>query len=254
MEDKVTIAIVSALVGSVVTFFSNYIIPVFFIERIKDRRSSLKLFYRCSAPIIHSSYLLIRRLQNIIDEKNHIALSESWQPKPHWPMTNEYFVESTIYLFGLYFAALEKFEADSMHLLSEGKNYKALFELIKNTRRALYDVSLNTDRIFDFQVYLMEQKAIGDLFLSDKNDFKVISYSEFMLSMKNEEHFIRVMSPIKKLIINISNGDNDFRMIRLSKFREELKGLHNFLAKSLHSNVYNINEAIRLDGESRKRG
>jgi hypothetical protein len=87
---------------------------------------------RWSNPILIAVSELCDRLENIIS-RAYVALDENFEPKPRWPMTYEYFMNTTLFLFGQYFAWTRIMEEEiSYEIFSSEWSRTELFEKINN--------------------------------------------------------------------------------------------------------------------------
>lgn len=235
---EIFVALVSAIAGGVLVFLSNAIAPSI-SGRLAERRELSRTFRSHAAPIGYASYQLYRRIRNIIDDGNFAALSESWQSKPHWPMTREYFTESTQYLFGAFFCTVQLYLNEARRYTSPPEKVQGeLNRCIREAQRALYDVSLNTGAKRDHQIYLLEQQAMAEALLDGKDTKEVMGFYEFRRRLRNDNEFADAFSPSSKLLLNLSISDDDFRHVRLGVFAKRLAMMHEHLAANIHGDVY----------------
>jgi len=252
-NETVLIAIISAVAGGVIGFFAQHVLPALLVERIRERRELSGAFRRNASPLMYASYQLFRRLQNILEDGLYEGLAQSWQPKPHWPMTQEYFIESTQYLFGVFLAHLEQYYLDIFHLAYGNQKDSRLFcQMARDTQRALYDVSLNSEHLPDHQVYLLDQKAMGEALLIGEADVSVLGFFEFRNRMRKKREFRMAFSPIRELIVDLRPDDGGFRFERLQVFAKRLTDLYFFLGKHTHGDIYSLTEKIRVRGDRRE--
>lgn len=245
-SEEVTVALVSAIAGGILVFLSNSFAPTI-SGRLTERRELARTFRRHAAPIGYSSYQLYRRIRNIVEDGNFIALSDEWQSKPHWPMTHDYFVESTQYLFGTFFCAVELYLNEARSFTSvPGKVQAELNLRIREAQRALYDVSLNTESKRDHQVYLLEQQAMAEALLSGDNKQKPMGFYGFRNRLHEHDEFEQAFKPSANLITNLSIENDDFRHIRLGVFSKRLASIYEHIALNVQGDIYAISsETVR---------
>ena len=246
---QILIIIISAITGGVITFVVQHI-----SDRIRERRELLRAFRKSAGPLMYASYQLFRRIQNILKEGNYEALARSWTPKPYWPMTHSYFVESTEYLFAVFFAYLESYYLSTLHF-AYGKQEicRSFNQKARDVQRTLSDVSLNERHLPDNQIYLFEQIAMGYAVLAKETTIPVMDFFNFKQRMATDQQFHEMLLPVENLIVDISPDAEDFRFERIEIFAEKVKDLYSFLADHTHGDIYGLTKKIRETGDIRSR-
>lgn len=249
---SILLAVVSAITGGVVTITVEYILPIAIIDQMKERRELMRLFRRSAGPLMFASYQLFRRLQNMLEAGCYEASARSWEPKAYWSMTQSYFIESTKYLFAVFFAYLESYYLQTINFAYGREEICLLFnQKVRDAQRALYDVSLNGQHLPDRQVYLFEQQAMAYAVLQDEGNTTVMDFFTFKENLANDPKFSERFLPIEDLIAELKPDDGGFRFERLQIFAEKLKGFYFFLAEHTQKDVYNLTQKVRQTVDSR---
>jgi len=180
-------------------------------------------------PILGSVKDLEFRLGNILESQGYLALSENYQIRvnPNWSVTYDYFITSTLYLFGQYFAWMRMLQEEiSFEIFQSPAEKETFFQAIDNVGHALrsfpphYDCTGN-----DMQVFALQQRAIGELLIiSDNGSRRCMIYPEFLIKLKTDTEFLNHLKPLKYLIENINPSD-DCRWKRLTITRKCLAQL-----------------------------
>ncbi len=244
-SEKLLVALISVVVGGMLGFMSKIFAPTM-IERLTERREQEKAFRIHAAPICYAAYQAYRRVRNILDDGNHIALNDEWKGEPNWPMSHEYFIESTQYLFGIFFCSIELYAREIRNFIHAPKNkQKELNKYIRDAQRTLYDVSLNDRNSRDYQVYLLEQQAMSEALLSKGDQHTPIGFYEFRKCLHDDENFRLAFKPIEQLIINLLIDGDDFRADRLNIFSQRVRNIYDYIAKTFNNDIYPIEEKTR---------
>jgi len=246
-KETALIAIVSAIAGGVITISARWLADI-----LSQQMELLRVFRRNGLAVMESCYQLYRRLQNTLCEGNYKLLAQSRKPEPHWPATHEDFMESTQYFFGAFFACLERYNSEVLFLpYGRHKANKEFRKLVREAQRKLYDVSLNTHKLRDHQVYLLEQKAMGEVLLLGGGSVPIMGFLEFRNRLRKEPEFREAFLPVWELMVDLEPGNQNFRFARLELFAGSLKALYDFLAKNTHGDVYGLTKKFRETGDSR---
>jgi hypothetical protein len=198
------------------------------IEKSKtDRIRSENL--KWANPILGSVKDLEFRLGNILEKQGYLALSTNYQTlvNPNWSVTYDYFINSTLYLFGQYFAWMRMLQDDiSFEIFQSPAEKETFFQAIDNVGHALRSFPPHyscTGK--DMQVFALQQRAIGELLIiSDNNSKRCMTYPEFLIKLKKDTEFRTHLKPLKSLIENV-NPSEDCRWQRLTLTRNCLTEL-----------------------------
>lgn len=225
------IAILSGFISSWLTF--NYIKRRELIEqsklelKLKKQERIYQEVIRWSNPILASIQELKGRLDNIVDE-GYLALNKNCerQVNPNWSISYNYFMNSTLYLFGQYFCWIRMLEEELNFELFESQVEKDNFFLaVKKVSKSLSSFPPSYDCYGkDVQIFRLQQRVIGELFMilnvSDKRS--VISYADFLNKLEDQnKSFKEHLSPLQDLLEEI-NPKSDCRWQRLLAVRKAL--------------------------------
>jgi hypothetical protein len=206
-------------------------------ERKDQRKLRRKQEIRFWAnPILNAVNCLLHRLNNILQEKEFLfeALSKNFQKKDeNWSMSYDYLMNSTLYLFGQYFAWIQilRDKVDYELFQTEIDN-EDFFIQIERVTESLdkYRGDLAGEMRSDFQLYRLQQQAIGELLVNRSNgNTYVMNFSEFLQKLQDEE-FSQYFEPLKDMLEDLK-PKNDYRWERLKITTEKLKELQSQCTK-----------------------
>lgn len=134
-------------------------------------------------------------------------------------------MNSSLFLFGQYFAWIRMFEEELSFELFESQKEKDEFtKAIRSVSKALggFPPKSYTCSGQDTQVFNLQQRAIGELFIvGDNENRRCITYPEFLEKQDNWE-FSRHLEPLRNLLERITPPDTDCRWKRLEAVRKAL--------------------------------
>ncbi len=198
-------------------------------EKQKQERIRNEII-RWSNPVLSSVQSLQSQLRNILEHGGYLAMGKDYkeQINPNWSISYDYFMSSLPFLFGQYFAWTQMLRDELNFELFETQVEKdSFFQAIHNVSRALSSFppsSRYTCKGKDTQVFSLQQRAIGELFIvREGNNKRCLSYPEFVENMKSAEfqfHF----QPLVTLLDGI-RPDDDCRWKRLEATAIALKEL-----------------------------
>lgn len=228
------VAIISGFVSSWLTFY--YIKRRELIEKsdleiqAKKQERIRQEVIRWSNPILASVKELKGRINNIIDE-GYLALSQKYkdQVNSNWSISYDYFMSSTLYLFGQYFCWIRMLEEELNFELFESQSEKdEFFRSIKKVSKSLSTFPPNYSCVGkDAQVFRLQQRVIGELcMIIDANNRRcVISYADFLRKMEEgNDSFKLHFYPLHNLLEDIS-PKSDCRWKRLLATQQALNEL-----------------------------
>lgn len=188
----VIIAIISGFVSSLLTYYlitrqqMKYKIKLE-TEREKKERIRQEVV-RWANPILSCVRELKNRLDNILELEGYFVLSKNCEGEinPNWSITHDYFLNSTLFLFGQYFAWIQMFRNElSFELFESQKEKDEFFTNIRKVSKSLRDFPpYYICKGKDVQIFALQQKTIGDLFivLNEVNERECMNYPEFLLN------------------------------------------------------------------------
>jgi len=172
-------------------------------------------------PILGAVESLQHRLKNIIEDDGYLALSEECASEinPNWSISYDYFMSSTLYHFGQYFAWVQMLREElSFELFQTQETKDRFFDAIMSVTKSLSSFPLNRACIGqDTQVFYLQQRAIGELLIVRENGSRrCMSYPDFLNSLSGNP-FEQQMKPLKVLLEGISPiPRDDCRWTRLN--------------------------------------
>lgn len=187
------------------------------LEREKDRNERIRTeILRWANPILGAVEDLRGRLDNVLRRMGYFALNPEYKETLQWSISYDYFIQSTLYLFSVYFAYAEALrEQLSFELFRDQEEKRELFSALASVGAALGDFPppyscTGGDR----QVFHLEQRSIGSVVLREDDRTRCISYPDFRGKLSNEE-FGLTFSPLRKLVEGIEPSTGDCRWKRL---------------------------------------
>jgi hypothetical protein len=197
-------------------------------EHDRDERVRLETL-RWANPILDAQGGLAGRLDNILKSAGYLALSREYKHavNPNWSISYDYFMDSTLFFFGQYFAQIEKFKRElSFELFQSQREKDQLLEDIGAVERALSDFppsySCNGE---DNQVFALQQRAMGDLLSTGASDEKarITNFAEFQENIATKK-YRQQFAPLRALLEEVTPA-NECRWKRLETTRNALRKL-----------------------------
>lgn len=199
-------------------------------RRQLDRVEQVRLrVIACAGPMLVSVSDLLGRLNNILDDQGYGPLAANWDAnKPRaWSITHEYIMDSTLYLFCVYFARVqilrEQLGADQ-YVPEDDKD--SLQRCLRSTTNALlsFPAPYNIDGCpgGDTQIFSWQQTAMGEILIRrEQQDATVITYPTFL------DEQIRAgghhLEPLRALLLDLSPIPvGNCRWLRLAATRDAL--------------------------------
>ncbi len=181
---------------------------------------------RWANPILGAVGELINRLDNILERKGYLALDEACKKHldPSWSISYDYLMNSSIYLFGQYFAWVRMLQEElNFELFQSQQEKDKFFKLIAEVSDTLasYPPKKYECSGKDTQVFRLQQRAIGELLIYQKEHRSCLSYPAFLQKM-NDEEFSQHLKPLKALFEGLTPKD-ECRWKRLTRPSKLLK-------------------------------
>lgn len=135
-------------------------------EKNKDERIREQVL-QWANPILGAVEDLGRRLDNILRRQGYVALDPDYQEISEWSISHDYFIHSTLYMFGVYFAYAQALrESLSFELFRHQRDKEDLFEALASVSATLSSYPPPTRCSGgDRQVFHLEQRSMGDVLL-----------------------------------------------------------------------------------------
>lgn len=197
---------------------------------------------RWANPILGAVNDLKHRLDNILDAAGHDALREGYNGQtPEWSVTYDYFMSSTLYVFGQYFAWVRLLQEEmNPEVFPSRQAADTFFRAVWNVADCLLEWPPTryscADKRRDTQLFSFEQRAIGELFIlrhPDTGRRWCMSYPDF-LQKKDDPQFVPHLEPLLSLLKNLSvDSEGDCRWSRLVATRQALGELRDHCERLL---------------------
>jgi len=159
-------------------------------------------------PILDAVNGLESRLRNILTTKGYRALDSSFSD-PEWSVTHDYFLDSTLFLFGQYFCWTQMLRQEmSFELFRSQKEMKEFFAKVDGVSGKLSDYPPHFGEKEeeykgtgnDAQVFRLQQRAIGETLATRRGERRACrSYASFLTKLP-EQNFQCVFDPVRKLV------------------------------------------------------
>lgn len=199
---------------------------------------------RWSNPVSLSLDSLIGRLENILDEEGYVALEPTAVTPPGWSITHDYFLMSTLFIFGQYFCWTQLMrERVSFEIFEGNEEADKFFALHLNAGRTissfplsevLYE-ELGEDIANDMQVFLQQQRQMGEVMIvTDRlSHGGCLRYSEFVERWMNRNTPVNLaFTPLQEFLTGVSPS-RKIRWRRLQDLLTELRTLRSVVVDIL---------------------
>lgn len=188
------------------------------LEQEKDRTERIRTeILRWANPILGAVQDLRGRLDNILRQEGYFALNPEYRETLQWSISYDYFIQSALYLFSIYFAYAEALREElSFELFRDQEEKRELFSALASVGKALGDFPppypcTGGDR----QVFHLEQRSIGTVVLREDDRTRCISYPDFQDKLSNDKKFNLNFSPLRKLLDGVEPDSGNCRWKRL---------------------------------------
>lgn len=199
-------------------------------ESEKQRAERLRTqIQRWALPIQGAIGDLSHRLRDVLTDDGYLMLDETTEKIDGWSADYGYFMSSTVYYFAQYFCWTRLMQQQMGYELFESTGDMRKFIDYVNTigdtlSRFPYYPDGDPDDMRDFQVFRLQQRAIGELLLTRlPSGEQVMTYREFFdkWSANTDEEFLRHIKPIVQFLNAIKNS-GDLRWTRLDRLVSDL--------------------------------
>jgi hypothetical protein len=202
-------------------------------RREERKRRIREEVMRWSNPIFGAVDSLHYRLRNVLGGL-YPALDSSQRDAerpidPDWSVDHSYALESTLFLFGQYFAWIRLLQQEMRFELFPSTAAKdEFFSAVHAVSSAL--AKWPHDQVSgageDAQVFILQQRAIGEaLILREDGPVRVMSYAEFLAARESDVDgaLSRTLKPLESLVMGVAPESK--RWARLQLAREALMEL-----------------------------
>ena len=172
-------------------------------------------------PILGSVNSLESRLRNILTTKGYEAL-ESGFSLPEWSVTYDYFLSSTLFLFGQFFCWTHMLRQElSFELFRSQKEMKDFFAKVDKVGSKLSDFPPffeGKEKEYDgtghdAQIFRLQQRAIGEMLATRRGNRRACrSYASFLSKLADQD-FSRAFDPVRKLVDKLKPEDRRWKRL-----------------------------------------
>lgn len=154
---------------------------------------------------------LYGRLGAVLHQNGYIALDPAYVRAPNavWSVTHEYYVNSTLFLFGQFFGWIQLLREDvNYEIFRNARENMDLASAMLGVSKSLGDYPLTYCMGHDAQVFRLQQRAIADLFIvTNEGAPRTLRYHEF-IARKDDAEFAPHLNPLRELLVGVSpEGD-----------------------------------------------
>ncbi len=203
-------------------------------EQRQRQLEAEKLAARYAKPLLQAAYELEGRLGSIlVEERNgRLWLWPDWKADPENtklpPVTFDYYLKSTLYLIGQFFAWIDIMKKEEIFLPLSDKMVNQKFQtLLENCIKAFSDSRVAPG----IAIFRQQQRAIGEQ-MSEESDkdktLRCVSYSTFVDKYEQDARYRRWFEPAEGLVLKIER-ESDPRMQRLHAIADQLKHFKQFI-------------------------
>jgi hypothetical protein len=203
-------------------------------EEHQRQMEAEKLAARYAKPLLQAVYELEGRLESILHEERHgrLWLWSNWQPKPEEidvpPVTFDYYLKSTLYLIGQFFAWIDIMKKEEIYLPLSDHSVNQEFQVrLEDCIKAFSDSRVASGAA----IFRQQQRAIGEEMSEEggrDKTLRCISYSTFVENYEQNERYRRWFEPVESLILQIQR-EGDPRMKRIQAITLQLKRFKEFI-------------------------
>ncbi|MEP6722006.1 MAG: hypothetical protein ABJA77_11205 [Variovorax sp.] len=180
---------------------------------------------RWANPILGAVRDLRGRLENVLQREAYLALQRMpTRPiPPNWSISYDYFMPSTVYLFGTYFYWVQRLRAELSFELFESHAAKdAFLAELRRVSDALGSWPLEPSCTGkDAQVFNLQQRALADALSVRADGQRCMSYADFTKVWEQPE-FTPHVAPLRLLLEGLAD-DGECRWKRLEAVLSALK-------------------------------
>ena len=227
LKGPAVIAFISAVLGAIIGASIKFFTEVYFPRGLEDRRQILITKRKYSNPILKSADELLSRLENIIIDISNIKEKRWLRPPTDEEITmipfKRYYYISTIFCFAQLIGWIEILRKEQSYLdftsVKETRIFnqyiKLIYDVLNYKKLSTEDPRLNID---DSWIFSHRLRSIGQIMIQRKDgnlycmDFK--TFCEAFKGSKSSE-FRDWLSPLSRLIEDLSDDPNDLRWRRL---------------------------------------
>lgn len=201
------------------------------LAEAQDRKDRVRQeIRRWQNPIYDAVVTLQNRLKNILQEGGYLALSSASdaQVNPEWSIRYDYFMPTTLFLFGQYFCWVQLLrERVSFEMFSSGSAKDAFFKRIEEVSASLSSFPPKRECAGggDLQVFRLQQRTLGEALVVSGRDGepRCMRCHTFLQRLRAGE-LGDAVTPLSKFLESVS-PDTKCRWQRLEDAHEALQQL-----------------------------
>jgi hypothetical protein len=233
MSDELIWLLITTAIALIAGGISGWVSAMY--RRREQRKERIREeVLRWANPILGSVRSLGSRLENILDQDLYVALDRKaeWSLSEDWAIDRVYAVESTLFVFAEYFAWVQLLhEKMSFELFESEETKDEFFDAVWKVSGALskWPDTRVKGKGRDAQVFVLQQRAIGELLIRRDGDPRVLGYADF-LERRDEPPLKDMLAPLEALLSRLEKDSK--RWQRLQNTRTalvELEGHCNVL-------------------------
>ncbi len=190
-----------------------------------------RLAARYAKPLLQAAWELQGRLRNVLegDGPERKVLNPEWTPPADWPITHEYYLKSTLYMIGQFFAWIDIMKKEEIFLPLSNKQVNLEFQSrLEDCIRAFLDSRIAPGAA----IFRQQQRAIGEQMSEESSKDKTlhcISYSTFVENYEQNERYRRWFEPAVNLVLSLGDDETDPRVKRLKVVYTHLQRFIHFV-------------------------
>ncbi|HEY7127269.1 MAG TPA: hypothetical protein VH540_25275 [Ktedonobacterales bacterium] len=204
-------------------------------EAAKRREEAEKLVQRYAKPLVLAASELHDRVESVLNEERlgRLALWPDWKPAPDQAQTtHDYYLKSTLYLIGQFFAWVDIMKKEEIFLPLSDKEINLAFQsILDGCVKAFSDSRIARGPA----IFKHQQRAIGEKMSEETGKEKAlrcISYSSFVEKYEQDEQYRRWFAPVEALITQLER-EGDPRMQRLEALDHQLERFTRFVTQKM---------------------
>lgn len=208
-------------------------------QRIERLRAQTQ---RWALPIQGAIEDLRHRLNDVINNDGYLMLDEATTKVEGWSADYRYYMSSTVYYFAQYFCWTRLMQQQLGHdLFDSTGNMRKFIEYVNDIGdiigRFPFDPEGDAEDTADFQVFRLQQRAIGELLLTRQaSGEQVMTYREFLdkWTTQDDAAFKQHIAPVIQFLDKLQ-PNKDLRWTRVTSLLEELGSFSSLCEVLLHS-------------------
>lgn len=172
-------------------------------------------------PILESVNGLESRLRNILTTEGYEALQPGFS-QTEWSVTYDYFLNSTLFLFGQYFCWTHMLHQElSFELFRSQQEMKGFFAKVDKVSSKLSDFPPYFDGQqkeydgtgHDVQIFRLQQRAMGEMLATRRGDRRACRSYAYFLTKMTDTNFSGTFDSLHKLLDKVNAKERRWRRL-----------------------------------------